>query len=128
MEKDKVIEDLRTALDDMKRKAEQGSMETQGEVLEQDFRGPAEGGSPPRRHRTRPQGNPRRRPDPHRPNADGRGLREAAVGDQEHEGLVRTWIPKPKDDMIEIRATVAVLVSVVLPEGINASAGSRACG
>jgi hypothetical protein len=36
-EKDKVINDLRASLEDMKRKAEQGSMETQGEVLEQDF-------------------------------------------------------------------------------------------
>jgi hypothetical protein len=37
LEKDKVINDLKTSLEDMKRKAEQGSMETQGEVLEQDF-------------------------------------------------------------------------------------------
>lgn len=37
LEKDKVINDLRASLEDMKRKAEQGSMETQGEVLEQDF-------------------------------------------------------------------------------------------
>ncbi|HEX5400232.1 MAG TPA: DUF2130 domain-containing protein, partial [Verrucomicrobiae bacterium] len=37
LEKDKVINDLKTAMEDMKRKADQGSMETQGEVLEQDF-------------------------------------------------------------------------------------------
>ena len=37
LEKDKVINDLRNSLEDMKRKAEQGSMETQGEVLEHDF-------------------------------------------------------------------------------------------
>ena len=29
------------------------------------------------------------------------------------------WIPKLKDDMIETRATIAILVSVVLPEGVN---------
>jgi hypothetical protein len=29
------------------------------------------------------------------------------------------WIPKLKDDMIEVRASLAILVSVVLPEGIK---------
>jgi len=29
------------------------------------------------------------------------------------------WIPKLKDDMIEARGTLAVLVSVVLPEGVE---------
>jgi hypothetical protein len=29
------------------------------------------------------------------------------------------WIPKLKDDMIEKRATIAILVSVVLPEGVG---------
>jgi hypothetical protein len=29
------------------------------------------------------------------------------------------WIPKLKDDMIEIRASIAILVSVVLPNGIS---------
>jgi hypothetical protein len=37
LEKDKLIKDLQNSVEDMKRKAEQGSMETQGEVLEQDF-------------------------------------------------------------------------------------------
>jgi hypothetical protein len=37
LEKEKVINDLRKSLDDAKRKAEQGSMQTQGEVLELDI-------------------------------------------------------------------------------------------
>ena len=37
LEKEKLIKDLQASVEDMKRKAEQGSMETQGEVLEQDF-------------------------------------------------------------------------------------------
>jgi len=37
LEKDKIINDLKASLEDMKRKTEQGSMELQGEVLEQDF-------------------------------------------------------------------------------------------
>ena len=36
-EKDKLIDDLRTALEDAKRKSEQGSQERQGEVLEIDI-------------------------------------------------------------------------------------------
>ena len=31
----------------------------------------------------------------------------------------QAWIPKLKDDIIEIRAAIAILVSVVLPPGIN---------
>jgi len=37
LEKDKMISDLRKSLEDAKRKAEQGSMQTQGEVLELDL-------------------------------------------------------------------------------------------
>ncbi len=37
LEKDKVINDLKKALDDAQRKAQQGSMQTQGEVLELDL-------------------------------------------------------------------------------------------
>ena len=37
LEKEKLVNDLKSALVDMKRKADQGSMETQGEVLEQAF-------------------------------------------------------------------------------------------
>ncbi len=103
----------------MKHKAEQGSMETQGKVLEQDFE--AQLGSFFIHDKIDPVP---------------RGIRGA---DLVHS--VRTplgvecgvlvwemkntkawspqWIPKLKDDMIEVRATIAILVSVALPDGIE---------
>jgi len=118
LEKDKVINDLRTSLDDMKRKAEQGSMETQGEVLEQDFESQLAAFFPHDDIQPVPKGIR---------GADliqtvrtpfgaetGMLLWEAkntkAWNDQ--------WIGKLKDDMIETRATIAILVSVVLPEEV----------
>jgi hypothetical protein len=119
LEKDKVINDLRASLEDMKRKAEQGSMETQGEVLEQDFEAQLKAFFPHDNIQPVPK-----------------GIRGA---DLVHS--VRTpfsvecgillwetkntkawnsqWIPKLKDDMIEVRASIAILVSVVLPEGMG---------
>jgi hypothetical protein len=118
LEKDKLIQDLKSALDDMKRKADQGSMETQGEVLELDFEERL------RRmfHLDDIQPVPR-------------GIRGADLVQ-----MVRTpvgadcgsiiwetkntkawspgWISKLKDDMAETRASLAILVTVALPEGI----------
>jgi len=118
LEKDKLIQDLKSALDDMKRKADQGSMETQGEVLELDFEERL------RRmfHLDAIQPVPR-------------GIRGADLVQ-----MVRTpvgadcgsiiwetkntkawspgWISKLKDDMAETRASLAILVTVALPEGI----------
>ena len=119
LEKDKVINDLRASLEDMKRRAEQGSMETQGEVLEQDFEAQLKaffvhddivpvpkgirGADLVQTVRT-PMGG------------------EAGIllwETKNTKAWSTRWIPKLKDDMIEIRASLAILVSVVLPDGIN---------
>jgi hypothetical protein len=119
LEKDKVIKDLRTALDDMKRKAEQGSMETQGEVLEQDFEAQLKSFFVHDDIQPVPKGIR---------GADLVHNVRTPMGvdcgillweTKNTKAWSQTWIPKLKDDMIEIRATVAVLVSVVLPEGIK---------
>jgi hypothetical protein len=118
LEKDKLIQDLKSALDDMKRKADQGSMETQGEVLELDFEERL------RRmfHLDDIQPVPR-------------GIRGAdlvqmvrnPVGSNCGSIIWETkntkawspgWISKLKDDMAETRASLAILVTVALPEGI----------
>jgi hypothetical protein len=119
LEKDKVINDLRASLEDMKRRAEQGSMETQGEVLEQDFEAQLKaffvhddvqpvpkgirGADLVQTVRT-PMGA-----------ASGVLLWET----KNTKAWSAAWIPKLKDDMIEVRASLAILVSVVLPEGIK---------
>lgn len=119
LEKEKTIADLKAALDAMRRKAEQGSMETQGEVLEQDFEARLRAFFPLDDIAPVPK-----------------GIRGA---DLVH--TVRTplrvdcgillweikntkawggdWIAKLKQDMIDTRATLAILMSVVLPEGIE---------
>jgi hypothetical protein len=119
LEKDKVINDLRASLEDMKRKAEQGSMETQGEVLEQDFEAQLKAFFVHDDIQPVPKG------------IRGADLVQtvctpigAACGvllweTKNTKAWSSTWIPKLKDDMIEVRASIAILVSVVLPEDIN---------
>jgi hypothetical protein len=119
LEKDKVINDLKTSLDDMKRKAEQGSMETQGEVLEQDFEAQLKGFFVHDDIQPVPKGIK---------GADLVQTVRTPIGGEcgvllwetkNTKAWSNNWIPKLKDDMIEIRASIAILVSVVLPDGIN---------
>ena len=119
MEKDKVINDLKTSLEDMKRKAEQGSMEIQGEVLEQDFEAQLKAFFAHDDIQPVPKG------------VKGADLVQTVRTSKGVEcGILlwetkntkawsNAWIPKLKDDMIETRASIAVLVSVVLPNGIK---------
>jgi hypothetical protein len=118
-EKEKQIADLRKALEDAKRKAEQGSQEGQGEVLEIDVQAGLE--------RRFPQ-------DVIEPVA--RGIRGADLLQVvRNAGLQRCgtivwetkntkhwsagWIDKLKQDQVAVGASLAVLVSVVLPEEIQ---------
>ena len=118
LEKDKVISDLKSALDDMRRKAEQGSMETQGEVLEQDFEAQLKRYFPHDEIQPVPKGIR---------GADLIQIVRTAFGAKCGVLLLETkntkawssqWIPKLKDDMIETRAAIAILVSVVLPDDV----------
>jgi hypothetical protein len=119
LEKDKVINDLKASLEDMKRKAEQGSMETRGEVLEQDFEAQLKTFFVHDDIKPVPKGIR---------GADLVQTVRTAMGAESGVLLWETkntkawstaWIPKLKDDMIEVRASIAILVSVVLPNGIN---------
>ncbi len=117
LEKDKVINDLRLSLEDMKRKAEQGSMETQGEVFEQDFEAQLRAFFPHDSIQPVPKG------------IRGADLVQTVCTPfgvdcgvllweiKNTKAWSSQWIPKLKDDTIEARATVAILVSVALPEG-----------
>jgi hypothetical protein len=118
-EKDKIINDLRSSLEDMKRKAEQGSMETQGEVLEQDFEARLKGFFAHDDIQPVPKGIK---------GADLIQTVRTPMGvecgvllweTKNTKAWSNAWIPKLKDDMIETRASIAILVSVVLPDGIS---------
>ncbi len=119
LEKDKVINDLKTSLEDMKRKAEQGSMETQGEVLEQDFEAQLKSFFVHDDIQPVPKGI--RGADLIQTVRTTMGVESGVLlwETKNTKAWSTAWIPKLKDDMIEIRASIAILVSVVLPDGIN---------
>ena len=117
-EKEKVIDDLKNSLVEMQRKAEQGSMEIQGEVLEQDFEAQL------KRYFLHDDIAP-----------VPKGIRGADLIQTVRTSLgadcgvllwetkntkawSAQWISKLKDDMIETRAKIAILVTVALPEGV----------
>jgi len=119
LEKDKVINDLKASLEDMKRKAEQGSMERQGEVLEQDFETQLRSFFPYDEIKPVPKG------------IRGADIIQTVRTPLGHEcGILlwetkntkswsTSWVQKLKDDVINTRATLAILVSVALPENID---------
>ncbi len=118
LEKEKVINDLRSNLAEMTRKAEQGSMETQGEVLELDFEQQLRSFFPHDDIAPVPKGIR---------GADLIQTVKTPFGQECGILLWETkntkawsgqWIPKLKDDMIETRAAIAVLVSVSLPDEV----------
>ena len=119
LEKDKVINDLKTSLEDMKRKAEQGSMETQGEVLEQDFEAQLKSFFVHDDIQPVPKGI--RGADLIQTVRTTMGVESGVLlwETKNTKAWSSAWIPKLKDDMIEVRASIAILVSVVLPDGIN---------
>lgn len=119
LEKDKTISDLKTALDSMRRKAEQGSMETQGEVLEQEFENRLKAFFPFDDIAPVPKGI--RGADlvhtVRTPTSSDCGVLLWEIKNTKAWG--GDWISKLKQDMIDTRATLAILMSVVLPEGIE---------
>jgi len=119
LEKDKMINDLRVSLDDMKRKAEQGSMETQGEVLELDFEEQLRSFFP--YDEIEPVKKGARGADviQHVKSPRGEDCGALLWEMKNARNWSNTWIPKLKDDMREARATIPILVSVVLPEGVE---------
>lgn len=119
LEKEKVINDLRASLEDMKRKAEQGSMETQGEVLEQDFEAQLKAFFPHDEIQPVPKGI--RGADLVQTVCSPFGVESGILlwETKNTKAWNSQWIPKLKDDMIEVRAAIAILVSVVLPEGVG---------
>lgn len=120
MEKDKKISDMLKTIEELKRKGEQGSMQTQGEVLETDLEALLKARFPV---------------DVVEPVA--KGMRGADIVQRVYTrsgslcGTIaweskRTkawndeWIGKLKDDQREIKAEAAVIVTETMPKGITA--------
>ncbi|MCB1228853.1 MAG: DUF2130 domain-containing protein [Verrucomicrobiae bacterium] len=119
LEKDKTIADLKTALDEMRRKAEQGSMETQGEVMEQEFENRLRSFFPLDHIAPVPKGI--RGADlvhtVRTPLGTDCGVLLWEIKNTKAWG--GDWIGKLKQDMIDTRATLAILMSVALPESVE---------
>lgn len=118
-EKDQQIEDLKALLEAARRKSEQGSQERQGEVLEQDLEAVLARAFPQDELRTVPKG--RRGADVLHVVRDGQ-LRSAGTILWEAKNTKNwssAWLTKLKDDQREASASVAVLVSVSLPDEVR---------
>ncbi len=118
-EKEKQINDMRTQIEELKRKAEQGSQQTQGEVLELELEDILKSNFPLDQIEPVPK-----------------GIRGADILQKVHSQsghysgtiiweLKRTkawsngWIEKLKDDQREVKAEIAVLMSTTLPKEIK---------
>ena len=119
MTKDQTILDLKNALDAMKKRVEQGSMERQGEVLEQSLEDQIRRVFPRDVVRPIPKG------------VRGADLLHAVCNDAGEEcGTIlweskntkawsKDWIPKLKEGAIAFGAPLCLLVSVVLPSEVE---------
>jgi len=118
-EKEKQIETMKRVIDDLKRKSEQGSQETQGEVLEIDIQSALERQFPHDEIHPVPKGMT---------GAD--LIQEVRDTSLQPCGSViwevkntkhwqTAWIDKLKDDQRNAGAALAILVSVTLPEGVR---------
>jgi hypothetical protein len=117
--KDKQIEDLKRMIEELRRKSEQGSQERQGEVLEWDLETALVRAFPHDKIHPVPK-----------------GMRGADVIQEVYDSRLRlcgriiwetkhtkawspSWLAKLKDDQREAGATLAVLVSVTLPDEVH---------
>ncbi|NJL00192.1 MAG: DUF2130 domain-containing protein [Spirulinaceae cyanobacterium RM2_2_10] len=119
LEKDKLIADLKTALEAAKQKAEQSSMERQGEALELDLEKQLRAFFVYDEFQPVPKGIY---------GADlvhnVRAMTGADCGSilweiKNTKTWSNQWIPKLKDDVTEARAAIAILVSVTLPKDLQ---------
>jgi hypothetical protein len=118
-EKEKQIEDLRKALEDAKRRSELGSQELQGEVLELDIQAALERQFPHDDIEPVPKGM--RGADIVQRVIDGRGRECGSIvwETKNTKHWQAQWLVKLKEDQRAVGSALAVLVSVVLPEGIQ---------
>lgn len=118
-EKEKQLADLRKQIDEMKRKAEQGSQQTQGEVLEIALEAMLKERFPQDSIEEVPKGV-----------NGGDTFQRVASGGEADCGTIlweskRTkawqakWLTKLRKDQRDAKADIAVIVSTVMPEGIE---------
>ena len=117
-EKERQLSDLRRQIEELKRKAEQGSQQLQGEVGECELEAVLRGAFPTDDVRAVAQGV--RGADLHQIVIDNRGVRCAAIlwECKNARNWSDGWIAKLKGDQRAMNADLAVLVTTSLPRGI----------
>ena len=116
-EKERQLADMRRQIEDLKRKADQGSQQLQGEAGEDELESILRATFPCDDIAPVPQGI--RGADLHQTVADARGNRCGTIlwECKNAKNWSESWIAKLKDDQRTLRADVAILVSATLPKG-----------
>ena len=118
-EKERQLADMRKQIEDLRRKAEQGSQQLQGEAGEGELEAVLR--ETCRADEVLPVAQGVRGADLHHVVFDGRGVRVGAVlwECKNTRHWSDAWIPKLKADQRTVRADVAVLVTACLPKGVS---------
>ena len=117
-EKERQLADMRKQIEDLRRKAEQGSQQLQGEAGEVELETVLREAC--RADDIRPVSQGIRGADLHHVVFDGRGARAGAIlwECKNTRHWSDAWIPKLKNDQRAMRADVAILVTACLPRGV----------
>ncbi len=118
-ERDKQIGDLKKLIEEMKQKSEQGSQETQGEVLELDIQAALERQFPHDEIAPVPKGVAGADLIQTVRDGQGRACGRIVWETKNTKHWSREWLAKLKDDTRAVGGNLSVLVSTALPEGLH---------
>lgn len=119
LEKEKQLEDTKKALDEAKRKAHQGSIQTQGEVLELDLESLLRAQFPVDEIQPVPKGIKGADIAQKVHNRSGHYCGTILWESKHTKAWNDGWLSKLKDDQREVKAEIAVLVTETLPKGVE---------
>ncbi len=116
-EREKVIEDLKTQLDDAKRKAEQGSMQLQGEIQEIELENLLRASHPFDEISEVKKGQ--RGADVIQVVRNQNGIQCGKIyyESKRTKNFDNNWLQKLRDDNLEVKADILVLVTEAMPDG-----------
>lgn len=119
LEKEKQINDMRKQIGELKRKAEQGSQQTQGEVLELELEEILKANFPLDHIEPVPQGIRGADVLQRVHNQSGQYCGTIIWESKRTKAWSDAWIEKLKDDQREVKAEIAALMTIALPKDIS---------
>lgn len=121
LEKDRQLDGMRRTIDELKRKAEQGSMQTQGEVLELDIEALLKAKFPADSVEPVPKGMKGADILQKVVNSIGQPCGTIIWETKRTRAWNDSWIEKLKNDQREVKAEIAIIVTEALPKGMQCS-------